>query len=242
MGDKAAIIAPMTTIERADLESCHGVSGAAVVIDVIRAFTTAAYAFGAGAALITPVGTVEQALALRERLPGALAIGEERGLMPAGFDFGNSPAALLGRDLRGRRVIQRTSLGTQGLVRSTKASLILAASFANAAATARYLRRLAPASVTLVPTGLPPEGAEDHACADYLEALLLGRLPDPAPFLERARLSYAGRMFYDPEVRRPGFDPADLECCLALDQFDFALVVSRDGAPEAPLTMRAVSC
>ena len=41
------------------------------VIDVLRAFTTAAFAFAAGVREIVLVGAVEEALALRERLPGA---------------------------------------------------------------------------------------------------------------------------------------------------------------------------
>lgn len=247
MRDKPGIIARMTSIERAALDNCHTVRGAAVVIDVIRAFTTAAYAFGAGAAALMPVGTVAQALALRERFPEALLMGEERGLMPAGFDVGNSPAALDGRDLRGRLLVQRTGMGTQGLVRGAQAQPLLAASFVCAAATVRYLRRAAPETVTLVRSGVAPEGEEDDACGDYLAALLCGETPDPTPFLQRARQSYAGRMFYDPALRRPGFDPADLECCLALDRFDFALVVSSQRepgySPSAPaLIMRAVPC
>ena len=45
-----------------------GVVGAVVVVDVIRAFSTAAYAFGAGAAEIFLVDTVEEALVLARRV------------------------------------------------------------------------------------------------------------------------------------------------------------------------------
>ena len=47
-----------------------GVGGPVVVIDVIRAFTTAAYAFGAGAAEIYLVGDVQEALAFKGGAPG----------------------------------------------------------------------------------------------------------------------------------------------------------------------------
>ena len=50
----------------------EGVGGVVVVIDVLRAFTTAAFAFAAGAREIVLVSTVDEALALRERLAGAL--------------------------------------------------------------------------------------------------------------------------------------------------------------------------
>jgi len=43
----------------ADLETCREADGMVVVIDVIRAFTNAAFAFSRGAKEIHPVGTVE---------------------------------------------------------------------------------------------------------------------------------------------------------------------------------------
>lgn len=61
-----------------------GVGGAVVVIDVIRAFTTAAYAFGSGAREIYLVGDVDEALDFKAAHPGTLALGENRGLRPLG--------------------------------------------------------------------------------------------------------------------------------------------------------------
>jgi 2-phosphosulfolactate phosphatase len=54
-------------------------TGTVVVIDVIRAFTTAAFAFAAGAVDITFASTVQDALALREHTPGALVMGVDGG-------------------------------------------------------------------------------------------------------------------------------------------------------------------
>lgn len=51
-----------------------GVVGPVVVIDVIRAFTTAAYAFGSGAAEIYLVGDVEEAVAFKAARPGTIAL------------------------------------------------------------------------------------------------------------------------------------------------------------------------
>ena len=53
------------------LEGADRASGAVAVIDVLRAFTTAAVAFARGAAQIVMVGGVEEALALRERVEDA---------------------------------------------------------------------------------------------------------------------------------------------------------------------------
>jgi 2-phosphosulfolactate phosphatase len=224
-------------IERATNDTCAIATGAVVAIDVIRAFTTAAFALAAGARDIVPVGTVEQALALRERFPGSLAMGEVDGRPIEGFDFGNSPSALLGHDLSGRRLIQRTSAGTQGLVRSLKADTLLAGSFVCAGATARYLQRQAAGSITLVATGIFPgrDGDEDIACADYLAALLRGERIDTAALVRRVRASGAGQLFVDPDD--PVFPAADLECCTDIDRFDFAMLVQRrDGM----LVMEAV--
>jgi 2-phosphosulfolactate phosphatase len=50
-------------------------SGVVVVVDVMRAFTTAAYAFAAGATEVDLVATVEEALAIPGFRMGGLAAG-----------------------------------------------------------------------------------------------------------------------------------------------------------------------
>jgi len=214
-------------IERATNETCGVATDTVVAIDVIRAFTTAAFALAAGARDIVPVGTVEQALELRVRFPGALLIGEVGGYPIDGFDFGNSPSALVGQNLSGRRLIQRTSAGTQGLVRSLKAETLFAGSLVCAAATARAIIRSMPATVTLVATGVFPgrDGDEDIACADYLAALLRGEPIDLAALVHRVRESDSGRLFADPAD--PVFPASDLDLCTDVDRFDFALRVER---------------
>jgi 2-phosphosulfolactate phosphatase len=213
-------------IERATLETCHEATDTVVVIDVLRAFTTAAYAFAAGAVDIRPVATVEEALALRAQNPGWLVMGEVGGRPVAGFDFGNSPAAFLGVDMSGRHLVQRTSAGTQGVMRSRNARRLLVASLVVARATAETIRRHAPETVTLVITGARQDrsGDEDAACADYLEALLAGAPVDREAIMRRVRQAWAGRLFTRAD---PDFPAADLECALDIDRFNFALEVRR---------------
>jgi 2-phosphosulfolactate phosphatase len=216
-------------IRFATLDTCAESGGTVVVIDVIRAMTTAAYAFAAGVRDIVPAGTVDEALALRDRFPGALVMGEVGGLPVPGFDFGNSPAALIGRDLRGKRLIQRTSAGTQGLVRSARADLLLGGNFGGAAATARCRQARGASEVTLVKTG---QEDEDQACAEYLAALLQDERPPVAALLARThdaglmRMRDAGLGANFTEAERIEF-VADLTCCTALDRFDFVLRVER---------------
>ena len=90
--------------------------GAVVVIDVIRAFTTSAYALAAGAAGIYLVASVDEALAFKSAHPGSLAMGEDHGLRPDGFDLPNSPVQAAATAFDGRIVVQRTTAGTQGVV------------------------------------------------------------------------------------------------------------------------------
>jgi 2-phosphosulfolactate phosphatase len=213
-------------ILRAELGRCGGLSGTVVVIDVLRSFSTAAYAFAGGARAIYPVQTAAEARALRSRFPAALTMGAEGGGVPIrDFDLTNSPAALAGRDLRGRDIIHCTAGGVRGLVSCRNADALFAASLVCARATAHALRRLAPPSVTLVVTGdwTDRDGDEDRACADYLEALLRDDAPDPAPFVMRVRASDFGRRFTDPaSVALPA---ADLDYCAVADRVEFAMRV-----------------
>jgi 2-phosphosulfolactate phosphatase len=209
------------------LETCSKAKSTVVVIDVLRAFSTAAYAFGAGAQSITLVSGVREALELKTAMPGSLVMGEVGGIKVEAFDFGNSPAEFLNINLSGKTLIQRTSAGTQGIARARRAKTLVAASLCCAGATARYLRRVAPASITFVITGAGPgeDGDEDLACAHYLEALLRGEPVTSEAYLQRVLQSPAGSIFADPE--QPDFTPLDLELCMQVDRFDFAMHVER---------------
>jgi 2-phosphosulfolactate phosphatase len=98
------------------LEGATRATGTVAVIDVFRAFTTAAVALANGASRIVMVRTVEEALALRDAGIGEVCMGEVGGRTPDGFDFGNSPFEVSGVNFRGKTIIQRTSAGTQGIV------------------------------------------------------------------------------------------------------------------------------
>jgi 2-phosphosulfolactate phosphatase len=222
----------------ANLASCHAATGVVIVVDVIRAFTNAAFAFACGAREIRPVSTVDEALRLKAALPDSLACGEVGGIPPAGFDFGNSPTHTRTLELAGRTIIQRTGAGTQGIVRSVRAQVRLAASLVVAKATVTFIHKLEPEQVTFVVTGQTEAGRgdEDLACAEYLEALLRGRRPDAAPFIERVYKSYDARLHLDPNI--PEFPESDLDHCTHVDAFDFAMPVTREnGHP----VMRAVN-
>lgn len=210
------------------LSNVQMASGVTVVVDVLRAFTTAAYAFGAGADEIYPVGTIDEALKLKTELPNGLTMGEVDAKKPEAFDFGNSPAAINKQKLQGKIMIQRTSAGTQGIVQAVNADNLLAASFVVASATANYLRWLETSSISFIITGdsLGRDGDEDRACAEYIAALVSGHQPNPDIFIERVKKSTVGRLFLN--GLNPHLSEQDFLMSTRVDQFDFPLVVYRD--------------
>lgn len=202
-----------------------------VVIDVLRSFSTAAYAFAAGAREIYAVETIAEAHRLKQALPQALTTGAVGGGDPVpGFDFGNSPTAFQHIDLSGKTLIQSTAAGVRGLMRFGHARALFAGSLVCARATAAAILALQPAEVAFVITGewVDRDGDEDIACADYLEALLKGETPDPAPFAQRVRDSDFGRRFT--EANNSHLPASDLALCAQVDRFDFSLpVIRQDG-------------
>lgn len=198
----------------------------AVVIDVMRAFTVAAWAFRRGAERIVFAGTQQAALDLKARHPGWLAFQD--GEPVPGFDLANSPARLRSLDVRGRTVVQKTTAGTAGALAVAEAGLLLCASFVVAAATAEVLRRARPETVTFVVTGDGGRAEEDRACAEYIADRVHAADADPAPYLARARCSDAAGRLAD-GVRRgwAGVHADDVAMCLEADAFPFAMAATR---------------
>ncbi|MCB1693545.1 MAG: 2-phosphosulfolactate phosphatase [Pseudomonadales bacterium] len=213
-----------------NLDECRHAQGVAIVIDVIRAFTTAAVAFDRGAASIVFVATTPEALSLEAQDASLLIMGEEGGLPPETYDFGNSPSELELADLAGRSLVQRTSNGTQGIVRCAHCDAVFAGGFLTAAATVNAVNALRPDIVSIVNTGARGDwqADEDQALADYLDLRLRGDHPDPAPFLARVDASDASqRIFRNPA--RAAFPAADVDIAMQLDRCDFAIAVEPQG-------------
>ena len=81
-----------------------------VVIDTLRATTTLSTLQNSGVEKIYVVKNKEAALELKQNLSiDCLLVGEEGGHKIEGFDFGNSPSALAGKDLSSRHVIFTSS-------------------------------------------------------------------------------------------------------------------------------------
>jgi len=219
-----------------DLADCHTAKGVVIVIDVLRAFSTAAYALARGAREILLVSRIKEALSLKARFPNSKVMGEDGGLPPEGFDFGNSPTHISTEDLTGITLIQRTGAGTQGAVRSQNAEVMLASSFVVASATVRFVSRLRAPEVSFVITGKSHSSAEeDLACAEYLEQLLRGHCPDAKPYIQRVFDSRDAIPHLDP--LETAFPLSDLEYCTQIDKFDFAMPITRENGK---LIMRCI--
>ena len=210
------------------LEGARRAEGTVVVIDVYRAFTTAAVAFDRGAGKIVLVAEINEALALREQGIGELCVGEVDGIMPKGFDFGNSPHQLSTADVAGRAIIQSTRAGTVGMTAVAEADALYAGSLCTAKATAEIIRREKPKVVTLVAMGWSghTRADEDEHCALYLRNLLEGRTPDPDAVRTLVLAGGESQKFGDPA--QPHFHPMDREIALRVDRFDFAIRVTRE--------------
>jgi 2-phosphosulfolactate phosphatase len=198
------------------MDGASAARGVVVVIDVMRAFTTAAYAFDAGIAEIELVTTSEEAFAL-----SGFRMGEIGGRLIPGFDHDNSPSRLAGRQLSGRAVL-RTSSGTRCVVAATKASQVWLGSLVVASATARSLA--GQDEVTLVASGSPDEGEEDIACAEWIAASLQGATPSREAVVAAVTGSRAAARHRSNDA---DFPAADVDCAVAIDAFNFAMKTER---------------
>jgi 2-phosphosulfolactate phosphatase len=210
--------------KRYTLDDCHHANGIVLIIDVLRAFSTAAYAFSRGAKEIRLVSGIQEALDLKAKLPNAKAMGEVGGLPPEGFDFGNSPTRILEHDLTGITLIQRTGAGTQGAVRAVNAEVMLATSFVVAQATMNYVLNLEPAEVSFVITG-GMNNDEDVVCAEFLERQFTGQKMEADEVIRRV---IASRDALQHMEEHPQFPKSDLDYCSRIDAFDFAMPIVRE--------------
>ena len=210
------------------IEGAKKAIGLTVIIDVFRAFSLECYLFDQGAAKIFPVGKVETAFALREKDSELILIGERNEKIIPGFDYGNSPMQILGKDFTGRKLAHTTSAGTQGIVNAVNATQIITGSFVNAHAIARYINQEQPSDVSLVCMGYSAnvETEEDTLCAEYISDLLENREPDFEKMKSVIRTTSGKRFFMkEKQYHAP---KEDFDLCLQPGKFNFVLQASKE--------------
>jgi 2-phosphosulfolactate phosphatase len=213
------------------LEGATRAAGTVAVIDVFRAFTTAAITLANGASRIIMVASVEEALALRDGGIGQVCMGEVYGRAPEQFDFGNSPFEVCEIDFSGKTIIQRTSAGTQGIVAAAGlAECLYASSLVTADATVCAMIAGSPDRVSLVAMGDNGRKRtdEDELCAIHLRNRLEGRPSDPEAVRRLILASGEVARFHDPA--RPHLHPEDVDIALDIDRYDFAIRVRIEDA------------
>jgi 2-phosphosulfolactate phosphatase len=133
----------------------------AIVVDVLRATTSILTLFERGCVEVLVAPTVDAArryaeVAGRPAVPaepsttpvsagrnarapagGVRTAGEQGGLAPEGFDFGNSPAAFARADVAGSRIVMATTNGTRALHSVREAPVVLTGCLRNRRAAAR---------------------------------------------------------------------------------------------------------
>lgn len=202
-------------------------TGLAVVIDVFRAFTVEPYLIHNGAKKIIPVGDIQVAYDYKDS--NVILIGERKGIILPGFDYGNSPSQIENIDFSGKVVIHTTSCGTQGIVNSVNAKQIITGSLVNANAIVKYIikNRIDEISLlTLCRAGENPFD-EDVLCANYIKGLLENKPLDDIEEQINKLKTTTGAKFFD-KSKQNDFPERDFYLCTELNKFDFVLRVEKD--------------
>lgn len=207
------------------IEGARQSKGITIIIDIFRAATVSAFLLGKNVQEIIPVSTKEEAFEYKRKNPSCILVGEEMGYKIKGFDYGNSPYEIsAAKNLRGKIIVHRSSMGTQGIVSARKATEIIFGSFVSASAIVNYLMNRNNQELSIV--ALDGPRTEDDVFADYLMGELTGKerknIKDIIKYLKQ--FPRASR-FFDPKL--PEFPKEDFYLCLDLDRFNFFPLVSK---------------
>jgi 2-phosphosulfolactate phosphatase len=147
---------------------------AVVVVDVIRATTTAITAAASGRRCF-PVPTIEAALTIANEFDDPLLAGESGGTKPAAFEMDNSPAQLAARNDIHRPLILVSSSGTKVIHEADGCESVYLACFRSYSVLAGYLARHHD-RVAIIGAGTRGEfREEDQICCAWIAAGLLNR-------------------------------------------------------------------
>lgn len=211
------------------IEGAKQAEGLTVIIDVFRAFSLECYLHDMGVKEIRPVGTIDDAFALRDSIEGSILVGERGGKKCEGFDYGNSPSTVEPQKVNGKTIIHTTSAGTQGIVNAIGASEIITGSLVNAKAIAGYIMERQPEVVSLVcmgNAGVAP-ALEDELCAEYIKSILEGNeMPDIES--RAAALRYTGGSHFFDKERQEIYPEEDFWMCVKCNRFPFVIQIEKD--------------
>jgi 2-phosphosulfolactate phosphatase len=108
-----------------------------VVVDVLRATTAICTAFMNGVARIIPVGTLEEAQAMKNK--GYMVAAERDGIVRDFADFGNSPFNFKREKIEGKEIVYSTTNGTQAIHIASTCHNVIIGAYTNISAVANWL-------------------------------------------------------------------------------------------------------
>jgi 2-phosphosulfolactate phosphatase len=160
-----------------------------VVFDILRATSSIVHAFANGAKEFIPVGTVEEAFQMKKAfLPETTLLGGEKDTQRIeGFDLTNSPREYAAERVKGKRVILRTTNGSQAFRLVSAGKEIMVGSFFNIGATADRCTRLG-LDVLAFPSG--DEGVlslEDTVCSGMLIDRIVQKAKGPVSMTDASQ-------------------------------------------------------
>jgi len=148
---------------------------AILVIDVLRASTTIAYALHNGCKEIIPTSTMDAAIELSRKIgrDAALFCGEREGKKIEGFDLGNSPFEYEAEKIKDKTLIFATTNGSKAIVKGSVGVSLAVGSFVNFQAVFSYLSSN-PDDLSIICSGkLDQFSIEDAVCGGlYIDALV----------------------------------------------------------------------
>jgi 2-phosphosulfolactate phosphatase len=109
-----------------------------VVTDILRASSAIVTAFMNGVERIIPVGTLEEAKALKDQ--GFMVAAERDGIVRDFADFGNSPYNFSPDQVKGRQIVYSTTNGTNAINLASSGSEVLIGAYLNISALANHIK------------------------------------------------------------------------------------------------------
>jgi 2-phosphosulfolactate phosphatase len=166
-----------------------------VVIDVLRATSSAIMALKNGCASFIPITTIEKAKELSKKFErgNVLLGGAKRGTRIQGFDLGNSPNDYKEEMVKGKDIIFTSSNGTKAMHELKRAREILVASFLNISAVCNELIALSSDVLIACSGDFGVFSLGDAVCAGMIVDRLTERLSGE---LEKSDAASVTQMLY----------------------------------------------
>ena len=202
--------------------------GVVVIIDVFRAFTTAALAFSLGVKKIYLVSEIAEAKVLKDTGLVDYCVGEVDGKKPLDFDIGNSPYEITQFELKNKSLVLSTRAGVVGVNSVEKSDMIMGASLVNASSTCEWLQKQGFKKITIVAMGWAGRTRtdEDEICAMYMRNILEHRKTDHESIKNIILASSHAAKFDDIDL--PWYHYQDRDIALDIDSIDCPIMISSE--------------